>query len=129
MDSMQRVAIINGSSLPTFGKCGDWSAVETPRADMTKGTGPTAAGANFLLALKAMVEMAGALDEHADMKAPCSFFGRGFALEDAIGSHTCSLEASMHVTNNFPLGLGRPLPLTVATISIATKHKRHTSKN
>jgi len=27
-----------------------------------------------------------------------------FALEDAIGSHACSLEASMRVTNGIPLG-------------------------
>jgi hypothetical protein len=27
-----------------------------------------------------------------------------FTLEDAIGSHACSLEASMHVTNAVPLG-------------------------
>jgi hypothetical protein len=31
-------------------------------------------------------------------------FGQKFALEDVIGSHTCSLEASMRVTNDIPLG-------------------------
>jgi hypothetical protein len=29
---------------------------------------------------------------------------RIFALEDAIGSHACSLEASKHVANSIPLG-------------------------
>jgi hypothetical protein len=32
------------------------------------------------------------------------------ALEDAIGSHACSLEASIRLTND--IHLGRPLPLT-----------------
>jgi hypothetical protein len=31
-------------------------------------------------------------------------FRQGFTLEDAIGSHACSLEASMHGTNGIPLG-------------------------
>jgi hypothetical protein len=31
-------------------------------------------------------------------------FRRKFPLEDAIGSHACSLEASMRVTNGIPLG-------------------------
>jgi hypothetical protein len=31
-------------------------------------------------------------------------FGQNFALEDAIGSHACSLEANMRVTNGIPLG-------------------------
>jgi hypothetical protein len=35
-------------------------------------------------------------------------FGQGFALEDAIGSHACSLEASMRVTNDIPLGCSLP---------------------
>jgi hypothetical protein len=34
-------------------------------------------------------------------------FRQKFTLEDAIGSHACSLEASMRVTNGIPLG--RPL--------------------
>jgi hypothetical protein len=37
---------------------------------------------------------------------PCTVlvFGRNLALKDAIGSHTCSLEASKRVTNGIPLG-------------------------
>ena len=31
-------------------------------------------------------------------------FRRDFALEDAIGSHACLLEANVHVTNGIPLG-------------------------
>jgi hypothetical protein len=31
-------------------------------------------------------------------------FGQNFALEDAIGSHACSLQANMCVTNDIPLG-------------------------
>jgi glutathionyl-hydroquinone reductase len=38
-------------------------------------------------------------------------FRQRFALEDAIGSHACSLEASNRVTNAIPLGC--PLPLTI----------------
>jgi hypothetical protein len=40
-------------------------------------------------------------------------FERNFALEDAIGSHACSLEASTRVTNAIPLGwsLSYRLPL------------------
>jgi hypothetical protein len=42
-------------------------------------------------------------------------FRQGFALEDVIGSHTCSLEANLRVTKRIPLGC--QLPLTVATIN------------
>jgi hypothetical protein len=31
-------------------------------------------------------------------------FSTGFALEDAIGSHACSLQANMRATNSIPLG-------------------------
>jgi hypothetical protein len=31
-------------------------------------------------------------------------FRRSFALEDAIGSHACSREANMRMTNDIPLG-------------------------
>jgi hypothetical protein len=41
-------------------------------------------------------------------------FRTGFALEDAIGSHPCSLEVNMRETNGIPLV--SPLPLTVAII-------------
>ena len=42
-------------------------------------------------------------------------FRRDSALEDAIGSHACSLEANMRVTNGIPLGC--PQHLTVATVN------------
>jgi hypothetical protein len=35
-------------------------------------------------------------------------FRQEFALEDGIGSHACSLEASMRVTNGIPLGVFTP---------------------
>jgi hypothetical protein len=40
-------------------------------------------------------------------------FRHEFTLEDAIGSHACSLEASMYVTNG--ISLGRSLLLPVGT--------------
>jgi predicted RNA binding protein YcfA (HicA-like mRNA interferase family) len=43
------------------------------------------------------------------------FFRQKFTLEDAIGSHACSLEANMRVTNGIPLG--RPLLLPVDTVN------------
>jgi ankyrin repeat protein len=42
-------------------------------------------------------------------------FRQKFALEDAIGSHACSLEANMRVTNGIPLG--GPLLLPVDTVN------------
>ena len=63
-DGIARVA--NSSShdeqLPTFSVFGDWSCVE-PRATCTRGTGPQLAASNYLLALKAMVELASVLGE------------------------------------------------------------------
>ena len=44
-------------------------------------------------------------------------FRQYFALEDAIGSHSCLLEANMRVTNSIPLGC--QLPLTVVAINSA----------
>jgi allantoicase len=44
--------------------------------------------------------------------ARCAFSDRCFALEDAIGSNTCSLEANMRVTNCIPLGSPLLLPLS-----------------
>jgi hypothetical protein len=40
------------------------------------------------------------------LKALCTVrvFRQKLTLEDAIGSHACSLEASMRVTSSFPLG-------------------------
>jgi hypothetical protein len=42
-------------------------------------------------------------------------FRHEFALDDAVESHTCSLQANMRVTNSIPLGC--QLPLTVSTIN------------
>jgi hypothetical protein len=42
-------------------------------------------------------------------------FRKAFTLEDVIGSHTCSLEASMRVTNGIPLGC--TLALIVTTVN------------
>jgi hypothetical protein len=42
-------------------------------------------------------------------------FWQKFALEDAIGSHACSLGANTRVTNGIPLG--RPLFLPVYTVN------------
>jgi hypothetical protein len=44
-------------------------------------------------------------------------FEQDFAIEDAIGSHACSLEANIRVTIGIPLG--SPLRLTVAIINYA----------
>jgi hypothetical protein len=38
-------------------------------------------------------------------------FRQKFTLEDAIGSHACSLEANMRVTNGIPLGSSLLLPV------------------
>jgi hypothetical protein len=38
-------------------------------------------------------------------------FRQKFTLEDAIGSHACSLEANMRVTNGIPLGSSILLPV------------------
>jgi Na+/proline symporter len=43
------------------------------------------------------------------------FFRQKFSLEDAIGSHACSLEANMRGTNGIPLGC--PLLLPVGTVN------------
>jgi hypothetical protein len=44
---------------------------------------------------------------------PCTVrvFRQNFALEDAIGSHACSLEANMRVTNGITLGSSPILPV------------------
>jgi hypothetical protein len=38
-------------------------------------------------------------------------FRQKFTLEDAIGSHACSLQANMRVTNGIPLGSSLLLPV------------------
>jgi hypothetical protein len=42
-------------------------------------------------------------------------FRQNFTLEDAIGSHVCSLEANVRVTNGIPLG--SPLLIIVGIIN------------
>jgi hypothetical protein len=48
-------------------------------------------------------------------KGTARVFRLEFTLEDAIGSHACSLDANMRVTNGIPLGC--PLFLTVHTVN------------
>jgi hypothetical protein len=48
-------------------------------------------------------------------------FRQKFALEDAIGSHACSLEANMCVTNGIPLG--SPLLLPAGIVNHVTPLK------
>jgi hypothetical protein len=43
-----------------------------------------------------------------------SFFRQKFTLEDAIGSHGCSLQANMRVTNGIPLECSLLLPVDTA---------------
>jgi hypothetical protein len=47
-------------------------------------------------------------------------FRPDFALEDAIGSHACSLEANTRVTNGIPFG--SPLLLPVCTVNSVQPH-------
>ena len=52
----------NGSRvIPSFWSCGDWCAPDQARAVCAKGTGPTAAAANYILAVASMAESAAAL--------------------------------------------------------------------
>ena len=67
-DGVARVAAEGGGdALPDFWVWGDWCAVEA-RSTCTPGTGPQAAASNYILALKAMSHMAGALNEPGDAK-------------------------------------------------------------
>ena len=50
-------------------------------------------------------------------------FRHKFTLEDAIGSHACSLEANTRVTNGIPLGSSLLLP--VCTVNCAQTLKVH----
>ena len=52
-------------------------------------------------------------------------FRHKFTLEDDIGSHACSLEASRRVTNDIPLG--SPLFLPVHTVNCVQTLKEPTS--
>jgi hypothetical protein len=50
-------------------------------------------------------------------------FGRKFTLEDAIGSHACSLQANMRVTNGISLGSSLLLPVhTVICVQTLKVH-------
>jgi hypothetical protein len=53
-------------------------------------------------------------------------FRQNLAPEDAIGSHACSLEANMRVSNGIPLGCTLPLPVAGKTRKAATNWKRCT---
>jgi subtilisin family serine protease len=55
------------------------------------------------------------------------FFRQEFTLEDAIGSHACSFEASRCVTNGIPLGC--PLFLPVHTVNCVQTLKVSSSDN
>jgi hypothetical protein len=57
-------------------------------------------------------------------------FRQKFTLEDAIGSHACSLEANMRVNNGIPLGSSLLLPVhTVICVQTlkATNRRRHST--
>jgi hypothetical protein len=65
-NSMLCLLLGNGKQgLPDFYYWGDWCAVQ-PRANATPGTGPEAAAANFLMALRSMVEIGIAVGDHAN---------------------------------------------------------------
>jgi hypothetical protein len=48
-----------------------------------------------------------------------------FTLEGAIGSHACSLEASMRVTNGIPLGCSLHLPIGIVNCVQTLKANQH----
>jgi hypothetical protein len=48
-------------------------------------------------------------------------FWQKFTLEDAIGSHACSLEANTRVTNGIPLGCSLLLPVDTVNCVQALK--------
>jgi hypothetical protein len=54
-------------------------------------------------------------------------FRQKFTLEDAVGSHACSLEANMRVTNGIPLGSSLLLPVhtvnCVQTLKVFFSHR------
>jgi hypothetical protein len=54
-----------------------------------------------------------ALTDDADVQitGTVRVFRQEFTLKDAIGSHACSLEANMHMTNGIPLGSSLLLPV------------------
>jgi hypothetical protein len=54
---------------------------------------------------------AGAIHKIAAMLRTVRVFRQKFTREDAIGSHACSFEANMRVTNGIPLGSSLLLPV------------------
>jgi hypothetical protein len=54
-------------------------------------------------------------------------FGQESTLEDTIGSHACSLEASRHVANGIPLGVSLLLPVdpvnSVQTLKVMGQYR------
>jgi hypothetical protein len=62
-------------------------------------------------------DVATVIGEHGTVRV----FRHIFALEDAIRSHACSLEANMRVTNGIPLG--SPLLLPVDTVNCVATRK------
>jgi hypothetical protein len=52
-------------------------------------------------------------------------FWQNFTLEDAIGSHTCSLEANTRVTNGIPLGSSLLLPVDTVNCVQTLKAKKN----
>jgi ankyrin repeat protein len=100
----------------------------------------TAAERGAILAIEAILTVRPDSIEDTDLQgrtpvfwaAACRVraFRQKLTPEDIIGSHACSLEANMRVTNSIPLGC--QLPLTVATINCvvtrkATKRRRYES--
>jgi hypothetical protein len=67
----------------------------------------------LLAEVKAIAEAAIARGFAVDMHG--ARFPTEITLEDAIGSHACSLEVNIRVTNSIPLRC--QLPLTVSTIN------------
>jgi hypothetical protein len=59
-------------------------------------------------------------NEHPSTTVRCLRFRQKFTLEDAIGSHACSLEANTRVTNVIPLGSSLLLPVD-AVHSVQTR--------
>jgi hypothetical protein len=52
------------------------------------------------------------------------FFRQGFTLEDTIGSHACSGEVSMRVTNGIPLGCPLFLPVGTCNLRLNTEGEK-----
>ena len=78
---------------------GDWCAVEA-RASCTPGTGPQAAAASWVLALRAMGEMATAIGEAADAAA---YAARLAAAQKAYDAAYWNASAGGHVGGRPPL--------------------------